>query len=66
MLISCCVNTYKRPVLLKKLLLSLEKQRLLNNWELEVIIVDNDELEQGKLVAENFNKFSQVFLLLGF
>ncbi|WPR73546.1 glycosyltransferase [Algoriphagus sp. NG3] len=60
MLISCCVNTYKRPILLKKLLLSLEKQKLEKDWKLEIIIVDNDELEQGKLVVEEFRKCSNL------
>jgi succinoglycan biosynthesis protein ExoM len=60
MLISCCVNTYKRPILLKKLLQSLESQRLESFWRLEIIIVDNDELEEGRAVVEDFRKQSSL------
>jgi succinoglycan biosynthesis protein ExoM len=60
MLISCCINTYKRPFLLRKLLLSLENQKLTTDWELEVIIVDNDDLKQGELVVEEFTKLYQL------
>jgi succinoglycan biosynthesis protein ExoM len=55
MLISCCINTYKRPALLKKLLESLEVQKLESTWRLEIIIVDNSESEEGKPVVEEFN-----------
>jgi succinoglycan biosynthesis protein ExoM len=60
MQISCCVNTYKRPKLLKKLLQSLENQKLDSTWKLEVIIVDNDELEQGRTVVEEYLKRSDL------
>lgn len=60
MLISCCVNTYKRPVLLKKLLESLETQKLESSWKLEIVIVDNDELEEGRSVIEEYRKTSDL------
>lgn len=60
MLISCCINTYKRPTLLKKLLKSLESQKLDLNWALEIIIVDNDELEEGKTVVDDFKRTSNL------
>lgn len=54
MLISCCVNTYKRPVLLRNLLTEIEKQTLLDDWELEIILVDNDPEILGKAIFEEF------------
>jgi succinoglycan biosynthesis protein ExoM len=60
MLISCCINTYKRPALLKKLLQSLENQRLDPSWNLEIIIIDNDELEAGRTVVEEFQERSDL------
>ena len=56
MICSICVNTYKRPVLLKKLLLSFEEQELPQNTELEIIIVDNGPKQLGKKVAEEFKR----------
>ncbi len=58
MLISCCINTHKRPALLKKLLQSLDNQLLDPNWELEIIIVDNDTLEEGRPVVDEMVKTS--------
>lgn len=60
MLISCCINTYKRPTLLKKLLQSLETQKLDSTWDLEVIIVDNDEQEEGRPVIEDYRENSNL------
>ena len=54
MICSICVN--KRPVLLKKLLLSFEEQELPQNTELEIIIVDNGPKQLGKKVAEEFKR----------
>jgi len=48
MLCSICIATYKRPELLAKLLSSLAKQKLPDNIEMEIIIVDNDEMESAK------------------
>lgn len=45
MLCSICIATYKRPELLKKLLASLAEQKLPDNIELEIVVVDNDEME---------------------
>lgn len=54
--ISCCVNTFKRPDLLKKLLVSLNNQILENGWELEVIVVDNDSNKSGNESVLDFQK----------
>lgn len=40
--ITACINTYKRPTLLKKNLLSLIKQTLPTGLVIKIIIVDND------------------------
>lgn len=50
--ISCCVNTYKRPELLKKLLISLINQKLEDDINFEIIVVDNDPLKQGEPVVK--------------
>lgn len=49
--ISCCINTYKRPELLKKLLISLINQKLDDDITFEIIVVDNDPLKQGEYVV---------------
>lgn len=49
--ISCCINTYKRPELLKKLLISLINQKLDDDITFEIIVVDNDPLKQGESVV---------------
>jgi succinoglycan biosynthesis protein ExoM len=60
MLISCCICTYKRPKLLKDLILSLYAQKLKKNWILEIIIVDNDELFLGKQIVNQFSNTQQI------
>jgi len=45
-------NTYKRPALLKKCLLSILNQNLSNEIILEIIVVDNDTLGSAKQVVE--------------
>lgn len=56
MVISCCINTYKRPALLKKCLLSILNQNLSNEIILEIIVVDNDTLGSAKQVVEEIGK----------
>ncbi len=55
MIFSCCVNTFKRPILLEKLLKSLTEQKLAPDWVLEIIIVDNDPLKMGEKVVSKVN-----------
>lgn len=54
MKLSCCINTYKRPLLLENLLDCLTKQKLSKDWHLEVIVVDNSELKEGKSIVKKF------------
>ncbi len=48
---SCCINTYKRPFLLKKLLNSLNNQLLDETVEVEIIVVDNDPEQQAEKIV---------------
>lgn len=52
MLYSVCIATYKRPELLEKLLTSLSEQKLQDNMELEIIVVDNDKNGSAKEIVE--------------
>ena len=53
MLCSCCINTYKRPDLLTKLIYSLCNQNLELDVSFEVIVVDNDSDDQIKEILLN-------------
>jgi len=59
MLCSCCINTYKRPELLKKLILSLENQELDSDINLEIIVVDNDNEKQAESVINELQQNSR-------
>jgi len=50
--ISCCINTYKRPELLRKLLISLNNQQLIKDIQLEIIVVDNDPTQLGEQIVD--------------
>ena len=52
--ISCCINTYKRPELLKKLLISINEQSLDKDISIEIIVVDNDTSQLGEKIIEEF------------
>ena len=56
---SICIATYKRPKLLEKLLISLLNQRVPENLEKEIIIVDNDAHETARPVIKRFANNSQ-------
>jgi succinoglycan biosynthesis protein ExoM len=60
---SICINTYKRPILLKKLLDSLNNQQLDNNVELEIIVADNSPAKEGEKVVSEFSKNSPFTLI---
>ena len=60
MLCSICINTYKRPVLLKKLLDSLVTQILDPIISLEIIVVDNDPDKQAGNVVRAFKTISSI------
>ena len=57
---SVCIATYRRPNLLKKLLISLEQQLLPESVEMEVIVVDNDANKSAEVVVQRVQKLSRV------
>jgi len=59
MVCSVCIATFKRPVLLKKLLNSLVDQILPEDVEIEILIVDNDAEKSAKSIYEQFLDTSQ-------
>ncbi len=58
--ISCCINTYRRPSLLRKLLDSLYSQNLNPDISLEIIVVDNDIEKQAENVVKEFQQTSTI------
>ena len=55
-LISVCIATYKRPELLEKLLLSLLAQKNIDDYNLEIIVVDNDPNKTAEAVVKRFSE----------
>lgn len=60
MLCSICIATYKRPLLLEKLLNSLLLQNLPDEIELEIIVVDNDSEKSAKPSFEKFRSIEKI------
>ena len=59
MLVDICIATYKRPVLLRELLESLEEQQVAPGVEFRIIVVDNDKKCSARDVVNEFkNKVS--------
>lgn len=52
--ISVCICTFKRPVLLGRLLEALRGQDNSGLFTFSIIVVDNDRIESARSVAENF------------
>jgi len=57
---SVCIATFKRPVLLKKLIQSLFDQKKIDDIILEIIIVDNDIEKSAKKIVSEFSDTSLV------
>mgnify|MGYP000259450102 CR=1 FL=1 len=53
-LISICIPTFKRQLLLSDLLLSLSKIKIPDDYSVEYIIIDNDENGSAREVADEF------------
>lgn len=51
---SICINTYKRPELLKILLDSLVIQKLDSSLSIEIIVVENDNIQLSKPIVNNY------------
>lgn len=60
MICSICIATYKRAELLKILLDSLLHQNLVEKVNLEIIVVDNDPEENGRLVFDKFTNTGRI------
>lgn len=54
--VSVCICTYKRPVLLKRLLEELSDQERSERFTFSIVVVDNDRSESAKRVVEDFTK----------
>ena len=52
--VSVCICTYKRPVLLKRLLEELGGQERSERFTFSVVVVDNDRSESARRVVEDF------------
>lgn len=52
--ISVCICTFKRPSLLKRLLEGLSAQDTSGLFSFSIVVVDNDQSESARPVAENF------------
>ena len=51
---SVCIATYKRPLLLKKLIDSLLIQKNVHFSEIEIIVVDNDSEESARTIVDDY------------
>lgn len=58
--ISVCICTYRRPVFLKRLLEELENQATEGRFTYSVVVIDNDKLESGKAVIQEFESASKI------
>lgn len=54
--LSVCIATYKRPDLLKKLINSLIKQKNIDSYRIEIIIVDNDRDASAQEIVNYFKE----------
>lgn len=55
-ILSVCIATYKRQELLKKLLISIINQKGLENYIIEIIVVDNDVNRSAETVVLEFRE----------
>lgn len=58
--VSVCICTYKRPVLLKRLLEELGEQDTSGLFTFSIVVVDNDRSESAKRVVEEFTAASSI------
>jgi len=60
--ISVCICTYKRPVLLKRLLSKLEEQETEDLFDYSIVIADNDKSESGRQTVESYARQSRIHI----
>src|SRR5450755_2472347 len=58
--IAVCVCTYRRPALLRRLLLELQKQETRGLFEYSIVIVDNDDQRSAETTVNEVKAVSQV------
>lgn len=58
--ISVCVCTYKRPVLLKRLLVELDRQQTGGLFTFSIVVADNDETKSAEVTISEFRLSSAV------
>ena len=58
--ITVCICTYKRPILLRRLLEELNKQETGGLFTFSIVVVDNDHAESAKRVVEGFMATSPI------
>lgn len=54
--IAVCICTYKRPLLLQRLLAELGQQNTENRFTYSVVVADNDKSESARSVVDEFSK----------
>jgi glycosyltransferase involved in cell wall biosynthesis len=58
--VSVCVCTFKRPTILKRLLIELERQNTRNSFTYSIIVADNDKAQSAETVVTEFAAKSHV------
>lgn len=58
--ICICICTYKRPELLRQLLLKLERQQTGDAFSYSVVVIDNDKSESAREVVDSFARKSAI------
>jgi len=58
--ISVCICTFKRPLLLERLLKKLEEQTTEDLFNYSIVVVDNDSYQSGESVVTFFKKNTKV------
>lgn len=61
--IDICVATYKRPLLLERNIVSILKQKLRDDIEFRVIVIDNDILGSAKEIVNKISKETDVEII---
>ena len=61
-IIDVCIATYKRPALLKKLLMSLRTQKTNGEFTYTVIVVDNDVQRSAETIVREFETNGQMII----
>ncbi len=58
--ITICICTYKRPALLTRLLSKLEEQKTEDQFNYDIVIVDNDDQQSARETVNSFAKESKI------